>query len=317
MILFLVKRVGSLVLTLFISSIVIFGSMYLVPGDPAVYFAGGEKATPAQIAQLRAQFGLDDPPVERYVHWLTGALHGDFGISLQYREDVSTLIGGRLPVSAALIVYAGILIIIGGFVLGLWAALKGGMTDRSILGFTSAVVAMPSFVTAVILIGVFSVGLGWFPTTGAGEDGLDRVWHLTLPAIALALALVGIVARVARSAFLESMRGEHVTVARSRGVRESAVVSKHIVRNSLGPIVTLSGLVIAGLLVSTTIVETAFGLSGVGSLLRVAVTNQDYPIVQAISLLVVAAFLVCNTIVDISYPFIDPRVSLNTKKAKR
>ena len=309
MLLFIGRRLGALVLTLFVSSTVIFGSLYLVPGDPAIFLAGSNKATPEQIDALRTEFSLDDPPIQRYLDWLGGVIHGDFGQSLQYREDVTHLLVTRLPTSATLVVYAGCLILVGGLLLGLVAALKRGVVDRVILVGISAAVATPVFVTAVLLLYVFSVQLGWFPATGAGEGFFDRLWHLTLPSLALALALIGAVARIARSSFVDSMSRDYVTVARSRGVPGRQVVGRHIVRNALGPIATISGLVIAGLIVATTIVETAFGLSGVGSLLQSAVSRQDYPVVQAISLLIVAAFLVCNTVVDILYPFIDPRVA--------
>lgn len=309
MLFFILRRLGALVLTLFVSSMVIFGSLYLVPGDPAIYLAGSNKATPEQIDALRTEFNLDDPLLQRYVEWLGGVLHGDFGVSLQYREDVSHLLATRLTTSATLVVYAGALILVGGFVLGLVAALRRGSVDRVILLGISAAVATPVFVTGVLLLAVFSVGLGWFPATGAGEGFLDRLWHLTLPAVALALSLTGAVARIARASFIDSLGRDHVTVARSRGVPERQVVRRHVVRNGFGPVATISGLVCAGLIVATTIVETAFGLSGIGSLLQSAVARQDFPVVQAIALLVVAAFLVCNTVVDVMYPFIDPRVA--------
>lgn len=306
---FIGKRLAALALTLWVSSVLIFGSLYLIPGDPAIFLAGSNKATPEQIDALRTEYHLDDPPVRRYLDWLGGALHGDFGQSLQYKESVGHLLESRLSTSLTLVVFAGVLILVGGFFLGLIAALKRGVVDRAILVGVSAAVATPVFVTAVLLLAVFSVRLGWFPATGAGEGFWDRLWHLTLPAVALALSLIGAVARISRSSFVDSLGREHVTVARSRGVPERQVVRRHVVRNGLGPVATISGLVIAGLIVATTIVETAFGLSGIGSLLQTSVARQDYPVVQAISLLVVAAFLVCNTVVDLLYPFIDPRVA--------
>lgn len=309
MILFIARRLGALVLTLFVSSVLIFGSMYLVPGDPAIFLAGSNKATPEQIDSLRSQYNLDDPVVTRYVDWLGGAVRGDFGQSLQYKEDVSQLLMARLPTSLTLVIFAGVMILVGGLALGLVAAMKRGAVDRAILLMISAAVATPVFVTSVLLLAVFSVGLGWFPATGSGEGLVDRIWHLTLPAFSLALCLIGAVARIARASFVDAADREHVTVARSRGVPERQVVRRHVLRNGLGPVATISGLVIAGLIVTTTIVETAFGLNGVGSLLQSSVARQDFPVVQAISLLIVAAFLFCNTIVDVVYPLIDPRMA--------
>lgn len=309
MLAFILKRIGALALTLFVSSILIFGTMYLVPGDPAIFLAGSDKATPDQIEALRVAYNLDDPPAQRYIEWLGGAVQGDFGQSLQYRENVSHLLATRLPTTSLLVAYAGALILFGGLTLGLLGALRRGVVDRVILLLVSAAVATPVFVSAVLLLAVFAVGLGWFPATGAGEGFADRLWHLTLPAFALALCLIGSVARIARASFIASIGCDHVAVARSRGVPERQVVRRHVVRNALGPIATVSGLVIAGLIVTTTIVETAFGLNGIGSLLQVSVARKDFPVVQAISLLVVATFLVSNTIVDVLYPFIDPRVA--------
>ncbi|MEV6987062.1 ABC transporter permease [Sphaerisporangium sp. NPDC051017] len=309
MLLFAGKRLASLVLTMFVSSIVIFGSLYLVPGDPAVYLAGSDKVTPEQLDALRAEYNLDDPFLTRYVDWLGGVLHGNFGQSLQYKESVGHLLAGRIPTSGLLVAYAGVLILVVGLTMGLIGALNRGAIDRAVLVIISATIAMPVFVSAVLLLTVFSVELGWFPATGGGAGLLDRLWHLTLPAIALALSLSGAVARVARASFVDSVDRDHVAVARSRGIPERHVVRRHVVRNALGPVATMAGLVIAGLIVTTTIVETAFGLNGIGSLLQRSVAQQDFPVVQAISLVVVAAFLVCNTIVDLLYPIIDPRVA--------
>jgi peptide/nickel transport system permease protein len=307
--LFLFRRLGALALTLFISSVVIFGSLYLVPGDPAVFLAGSTKVTPDQLDTLRTEHGLDRPPVERYLDWLGGVVHGDFGQSLQYHESVGHLLATRIPTTGLLVIYAGILVVAAGIAVGLVGALRRGLVDRILLLGISASVATPVFVVAVLLLAVFAVGLGWFPATGSGEEFTDRLWHLTLPAFALALSLAGALARIARASFVEALGRDHVLVARSRGVRESQVVRRHVVRNAMGPVATVSGLILAGLIVSTTIVESAFGLNGIGSLLQTSVARQDFPVVQAISLLVVATFLVCNTVVDVLYPFIDPRVA--------
>lgn len=309
MLFFLLRRLAALVLTLFVSSMAIFGSLYLVPGDPAVFLTSSTKVTPDQLDALRTEYGLDKGPVERYVDWLGGAVHGDFGLSLQYRENVGHLLATRLPTTGLLVLYAGLLILVAGLVIGMVGALRRGVVDRILLLGISTSVATPVFVVAVLLLAIFAVGLGWFPATGSGEGFSGRLWHLTLPAFALALSLAGALARIARASFIEALGRDHVTVARSRGVPEPQVIRRHVVRNAMGPIVTVAGLLIAGLIVSTTIVETAFGLNGIGSLLQVSVARQDFPVVQAISLLVVATFLVCNTVVDVLYPFIDPRVA--------
>lgn len=306
---FCARRLAGSVVTLLVGSFLIFGSLYLVPGNPATYLAHG-RASPAQLAALDREYGLNKPFFTRYVDWLGDLLHGNLGRSLQYHEPVSTLIGARAGVTATLVVYAAVLILVGGLGLGLLAALRrGSLVDRTILTGTSAAIATPAFVTVVLLLAIFAVDLRWFPALGDGSGVGDRIWHLTLPAVGLALSAVGLIARTARSAFIDSLRREHVEVARSRGIPERQVVRRHVVRNSLGPVATVSGLVVATLLVSTTVVESAFGINGIGSLLDSSVQTLDFPVIQAISLLVICVFLVCNTLVDLLYPLIDPRVA--------
>ncbi len=174
---------------------------------------------------------------------------------------------------------------------------------------STVLAAIPSFVAAIILISVFAVRLGWFPTFGAGDGLTDRLYHLILPAIALSLTFIALVSRVTRSSMLDELHREHVEVAISRGVAKSTVVRRHVLRNALGPILTITGLLVAGLLVSSAVVESAFSLDGLGSLLVQSVDKQDFAIVQAIVLIVVFAFVVINTLVDLLYPLIDPRVS--------
>jgi peptide/nickel transport system permease protein len=235
---------------------------------------------------------------------------GDFGRSLQFREDVTTVIGDRLPVTITLVVMAAIMILVVGLAAGIVAALnKGKFADRAILVTLTVLAAIPSFVGSILLISIFAVGLGWFPTFGSGEGFLDTIYHLFLPALALAIVFVVLVSRITRSAMVEQIGREHVEVATSRGLKRATVIRRHVLRNSIGPIATVGGLLIAGLLVASTIVESAFGVAGLGSLLVQSVDRLDFPVVQAIVLLVVAAFVVVNAIVDLLEPVIDPRAA--------
>jgi peptide/nickel transport system permease protein len=245
----------------------------------------------------------------QYWHWLTGAMQFDFGRSLQFREDVASLIGARVPTTLGLIAMSGAIIIVFGLLIGIVSALRAGRTsDKVLLILSTVLAAIPSFVAAILLISVFAVRLGWFPTSGVGEGLGDRIYHLILPSIALSLTFIALVSRVTRSSMLDELRREHVEFALSRGVSKRLVVRRHVLRNALGPILTITGLLVAGLLVASAVVETAFSLNGMGSLLVQSVDKQDFAIVQAIVLVVVFAFVVINTIVDIAYPFIDPRV---------
>jgi peptide/nickel transport system permease protein len=310
MVWFVVRRLLSMVATLLVTSFLVFASLYLAPGDPLTFLLQGRSPTPEMVQAVSAQYGLDDPFLVQYWHWLTGVLHFDFGRSLQFREDVGSLVAARLPTTLGLIVMSAVIITVVGLAAGIYSSLRAGRAaDKAVLFVGTVLAAIPSFVAAIILISVFAVRLGWFPTFGGGSGLLDQLYHLFLPSIALSLTFIALVARVTRSSMLDELKREHVEVALSRGMTKSSVVRRHVLRNALGPILTITGLLIAGLMVSSAVVESAFGLSGMGSLLVQSVDKQDFAIVQAIVLLVVFAFVLVNTVVDIAYPFIDPRVA--------
>ncbi|MEV7521884.1 ABC transporter permease [Streptomyces sp. NPDC091371] len=312
---FAVRRVAEMAATLLAASFVVFGAMYLAPGSPASFLLAGRSASPEALAAINAQYHLDDPFLTRYLRWLGDVLQGDFGRSITYRTDVSRLLADRLPVTLLLITMALVVVVAVGLVLGRIAAVRGGATDSAILVTTTFAVGTPSFVAAVMLQGLFAVQLGWFPSSGAGDGFGDMLWHLALPAVALALYLVGLLARVTRSAMLEALDSEHVTVARSRGVPERQVIRRHVFRNSLGTVLTTGGLIVSTLLVCTILVETAFSIGGIGQLLELSTTTKDFPTVQAISLIIVALFMIVNLLVDLALPLVDPRVTLGTRGA--
>jgi peptide/nickel transport system permease protein len=307
---YVVRKVALMFLTLFIASIVIFGSLALSPGDPAASLAGGSMPNPQNLAAIRAEFHLDDPIWIQYGHWLGGVLSGDMGRSMVFRTDMSTLLSGRLVTTALLVTYAGLLIIVLGIGLGLVAALRGRRARTAVTVATTVAMGAPTFVVAIGLIALFSSGLNWFPVFGAGSGLIDRLWHLTLPAIALACSYVAYVATVTRAAIQEELVSEHVETARSRGIAEHLIVRRHVLRNASAPILTVSGLSIAGLFAGTAVAEQAFGISGVGSLLVEAAAKKDLAVVQIISLFMVAAFVVINTVVDTINFALDSRVAL-------
>ncbi|MCX5175617.1 ABC transporter permease [Streptomyces virginiae] len=313
---FALRRVAEMAATLLTASFVVFGAMYLAPGNPASFLLAGRSASPEALASINAQYHLDDPFLMRYVRWLGDILQGDFGRSITYRTDVSRLLADRLPTTLLLIVMSLAVVVAVGLLLGRIAAVRGGATDSAILVTTTFAVGTPSFVAAVLLQGLFAVNLGWFPSSGAGDGGLgDMLWHLTLPSIALALYLIGMLARVTRSAMLEALDSDHVTVARSRGVPERQVIKRHVFRNSLGTVLTTGGLIVSTLLVCTILVETAFSIGGIGQLLELSTTTKDFPTVQAISLIIVALFMIVNLVVDLLLPLVDPRVTLGSRSA--
>ncbi|MEU0629414.1 ABC transporter permease [Streptomyces sp. NPDC005989] len=310
---FAVRRLVEMAATLLGASFVVFGAMYLAPGDPAGFLLSGRSASPEALATIKAQYHLDDPFFVRYLRWLGDIVQGDFGRSITYRTDVSRLLADRLPTTLLLVVMALAVVAVIGLVLGRIAAVRGGGIDSTILVGTALAVGTPSFVAAVLLQGLFAVKLGWFPSSGAGDGFGDKLWHLTLPAIALALYLIGMLARVTRSTMLEALDSEHVTVARSRGVPERQVIRRHVFRNSLGTVLTTGGLIVSTLLICTILVETAFSIGGVGQLLELSTTTKDFPTVQAVSLIIVALFMTVNLIVDLLLPLVDPRIALGTR----
>ncbi|MCC9308170.1 ABC transporter permease [Kitasatospora sp. RB6PN24] len=304
------RRLAGTAVTLLVTSFLVYSSLYLAPGDPVSFLVRGRSPSPAELASIRRQFGFDQPFLLRYWHWLDAVLHGDFGRSYLFHQSVGAVIWSRLPSSLLLVAVATVLIAVVGIGAGALGALRRGTrTDGAVLLLVTVGAAVPSFAAAIVLRSVLGVKLGWFPTIGNGSGLLDRLRHVVLPAIALSVTFMALVTRVTRSAMLDQLGREHVEVALSRGTPRFAVLRRHVFRNALGPIVTVSGLLVSGMLVSTAIVETAFGMSGIGSLLVQCVDELDFQVVQALVLLVVAAFVVVNTLVDLVYPLIDPRVA--------
>jgi peptide/nickel transport system permease protein len=300
------SRLVSLAVTLLVASVAIYGALYLAPGDPATLLAGGH-ATPSVIASIARQEHLNQPFAVRYWDWLDGVLHGNLGESFLYKQPVAALIAGRVLNTVFLVVYASILIVVGGVALGLLGALRR-RTGVAITVGTSVGLATPSFVAAIILITIFAVNLKWFPVFGAGTGFAGRMSHLTLPAIALALSWLAFTAQLTRAAVREELGSEHVETAHSRGIRERRVVFRHVVRNAMIPITTVSGLTVAGLIAGDVVVEQAFGINGLGSFLVQSSLDKDFASVQAVALILVTAFVVVNAIVDLWSLALDPRL---------
>jgi peptide/nickel transport system permease protein len=302
------RRLVRTVATLLASSFLIFAALYLAPGSPLAFLTGGHSLPPQAIHSIEAQYHLNRPFLERYWLWLGELLQGNLGRSTVTREPVSTLLAPRLGVTFTLVAMAALLIVIGGIVLGVLAGVRGKRTDGAIVTATTVGLAIPSFVSATIFINYFALKLGWFPVFGAGSGFADRIWHLTLPAISLALGLVAYVALITRAAVRVEAGSDHSDTARSRGLREGLVIRRHIVRNALIPVVTVSGIALASLVAGVAVVEKAYELPGIGAYLVDAVTNDDFAVVQAICLILVVVYVVVNAVVDVTYLLLDPRL---------
>ncbi|MFD5648713.1 ABC transporter permease [Streptomyces sp. NPDC127039] len=307
---FVATRLVTLVVTVLVSSLAIYGAMFLTPGDPAMLLVGGSRdPDPAVLAEIHREYHLDDPFIQGYWHWMSGCLQGDFGKSLVYRDTVANLIGARAGDTVALVGYAAVLVLVAGTVIGTVAALRGGRTEALATTLTAGAMAVPTFVMSVLLIWLFAVQLPWFPVYGSGEGLTGTLTHLTLPALALAMTWIGYVAQVTRTAVRAEMRGEHVETARSRGVPERTVIRRHVLHNASGPVFAVSGVGIAGLIATAAVAEQAFGTGGLGSLMIEAASKQDMAVVQAVSLIFVVVFVVINTCVDLVSAALDPRAA--------
>lgn len=305
---FIVRRVLALVGVLFVSSFLVFAALYAAPGSPENFLVQGRTVSPEVLAAIREQYSLDDPFFVRFWNWLARVLQGDFGQSLANRQDVGELLASRLPTTLLLVLIAAIFIVGIGIGLGIVAGVRDGALDKVILLGSNLGFAVPTFFAALILMSIFSVGLGWFPVFGSGEGFFDKVRHLTLPALALAIPSVAVVARITRTSIREERHSEHAVMARARGVPSRIVLWRHVIRNSMLPVSTIIGVHVAGLIAGSFVVEYAFTLDGIGTLLVNAAQKKDFAVVQAIAIVLVAAFGSINLLVDLFYAAIDPRV---------
>ena len=305
--LLILAKTAGLALTVLVAAFAMFAALNASPGDAASRLAGPH-ASQRTLQAIRAEYGLDQPMTERFWHWLTSALHGDLGTSLTYRQSVGSLIAPRVTDTLLLVGYAAALILVVGLALGIWSALSQ-RTGRVITAITSIGLAVPSFVAAAGLVALLAVRLDWFPALGDGGPSLgDHLYHLTLPAITLAIGWSAYLAQITRAAVREEADREHVETARSRALPASRVLRRHILRNAAIPISTAVGLTIGGLIAGDVVVEQAFGLGGIGSALVAAVAQKDTDVVQAVGLLLVAVFIVVNAGADALQTILDPRM---------
>jgi ABC-type dipeptide/oligopeptide/nickel transport system permease component/ABC-type transport system substrate-binding protein len=314
---FVVRRVSVLALTLLVASGIVFALLQVVPGDP-VRTMMGLQAEPSAMAALREQLGLNGPPLKRYGHWLAGLMHGDFGMSYTYRVPVRQLIVERLAVSLPLALYALFLTVIVAVPAGLAAAARRGRAvDWVVNGVSQAGLALPNFWLGLLLVLVFSVTLHWTPAGGfpgwsAGFwPGLNA---LTLPAVALAAPQAAILASVLRGAMLAALDGDYIRTARAKGVGEWRVLWRHALPNALTTVLTILGLQFSFLLAGGVIIENVFFLSGLGRLVFQAITQRDLIVVQAVVMVLVAAVVVVAFLVDLGYALIDPRLEISGRR---
>jgi peptide/nickel transport system permease protein len=303
------RRLLAAIPILFFVSFVTFGLIRLAPGDPVLIVLGGRRVSPELIDQLREQFGLVGDPISQYVAWLGRAIQLDFGTSYRLRQEVGDLIASRAAITVELIALAVLIAILIGIPLGVLQARK----RESAVDYAGSFVAFlgvssPVYFTAILGILVFAVWLGWLPAFGQGEDPVDQLRHLLLPAVALALGMIALTSRMTRSAMLEVLASDFIEAARAKGLPERSILIKHALRNALIPVLTVISLQVGFLVVGTVLVEHTMGLGGLGSLITDAIQNRDYPVIQATVLLLTVIFIVINLLTDLLYAVIDPRI---------
>lgn len=310
--LYLARRLLTTVGLALVLSVIVYGLMYLAPGDLVRNLLGTRPATAETTAQIRADYHLDEPFPLQYWHWLTSSLSGDLGTSIRTGSSVTSALADHAGTTLALVAFAFVLSVLVGVPAGVLAAARRGRpSDRLVVGVSVVGVSAPGFATGLILLYVFASGLGWFPLYGPGSGFLDGIWHLALPSVALALGLGAFVVKLTRAAVLRELGEDYVMFARGRGLSRGRVWSI-LLRNAGIPIVTSLGLMVAYLFGGTVLVEVTFALPGLGSLLEDSVTFKDFPVVQALTVVTVLIVSITGLLVDLAYLAIDPRVRART-----
>ena len=308
---FLVQRLVTLLPTLFFVSILIFGLLQLLPGDPATALAG-EDQDPNVVAYLRAKFHLDEPLYMRYFHWANGVLHGDLGESVRIQKPVLDLILEKLPVTLQLASMAIVIAVVLGVPAGIVSAVKKDTVwDYAANVFALWGLSTPNFWLGILLIMLFAVKLGWLPASGyvsPFEDLKANLAAMIMPAFVLGNAFAAVLMRHTRSAMLQVLSSDYVRTARAKGLDERVVVLKHALRNALVPVITLGALGFGELLGGTVLTETVFSIPGFGKLIVDAVFNRDYSVVQGVVLFTATVYITLNLLADLAYFLVNPRM---------
>ena len=318
---FILRRLAQAVLVMLVVGMGAF-SLFQYVGDPVSNMVG-QDATPAQRAQLHADLGLDRPAAVQFARFVGHALTGDFGVSLRQGREVSVLIAERLPATLELSAVAALIATVAGIPLGVYAALRRRHWDaKATMAASLLGVSLPTFLIGIVLIEVFSVLLGWFPSFGRGTTVQFGNWstglltadgwrHVALPAFTLAVYQLTLVMRLVRAEMLEALRSDYVKFARARGLPDRVVYFGHALRNTLVPVLTISGLQLGGLIAFSIVTETVFSWPGMGSLFIQAVQFPDVPVMAAYLCLIALVFVSINLGVDLLYAVVDPRLRVH------
>jgi len=308
---FLARRVAATIPVLVFVAVFVFAMLRLTPGDPAAVLAG-DNATPQQIEEIRAQLGLDEPVWTQFAIYAGRLVQGDLGVSYFFNQPVTALIAQRIEPTLSLAVVTILITVVVAVPLGTLAAYRhGSWLDRLVMGFSVAGFSIPVFVLGYLLIWIFAVELRWLPVQGfvSIRQGLwPFLERMILPASALSVIYIALIARIARASVLEVLGEDYVRTARAKGLAELPVVTRHALRNAAVPIVTVIGVGIALLIGGVVVTESVFNIPGLGRLTVDAVLARDYPTIQAVILLFSFLYVLINLLIDLSYLVLDPRI---------
>lgn len=315
---YILKKLITLIMTLFFVSVAAFLAFQVIPGDVVTSILGTE-ATPEREEALREELGLNDPPVERYVKWVSGVLQGDLGVSYRYWKNmnemmpVAELIGDKLPVTLWLAAVSLVLIVVVSIPIGvLWARSKNRYLDAVLNVLSQGTMAVPAFFLGILVTYLFGIILKCFIPGGYvsyQEEFMGFLGYLLYPAISIALPKIAMTARFLRNSMLTEIRSDYVRTAYSKGCDDKRVMYVHVLRNAMMPVVTFLGMIIAETIAGSIVVEQVFGLPGVGRLLINSISNRDFPVVEILVLYITSVVIIVYCLIDIVYRIIDPRIS--------
>jgi len=309
---YVIRRVAAAVAITCAVVTIVFLLLRLVPGDVVTFMLGDTGAWPGQVAAMRHALGLDRPLLAQYLGWFGATIRGDFGVSIVSGRPIGGDLAVRAPRSVELAAAALALGVVAGIPLGSLAARRlGGVLDLTVGGVSVLGLTVPSFVVGSVFVLLFGLALHWLPATGYADltsDPVEHLRHLLLPAVTLSLSIMPVFLRMTRSSVLDTLAQDFVRTARAKGLRETAVLARHVLRNSLIPVVTVVGLQAGTLLGRVVIVENVFNWPGLSSLLLSGILQRDYPVVQAVVLVVAVAFVFINLVLDLAYSVVDPRI---------
>ena len=312
MISYILRRLLQLLPVLLVASTAIWAIIYAVPGTPVGALVG-ENATQEQVQAAVVRLGLDQPLATQYWNWLSRALVGDFGLSIQSREPVAGLIFQRVPATIQLGVAATLVGLLLGVPVAVLSALRpGSWLDRALSAWSALALGVPTFWLGILLILAFAVELRWLPSASGYvpflTSPLEAAKNLLLPALTLGMYVSGIFARFLRASLLDELKADYVRTARSKGLPERDVIGRHVMRNALLPFVTIVGLMMATFIGGAVVTEAVFTYPGLGRLLIQAISTRDYPLIQGCILFILVVFVLINVAVDVLYAYIDPRI---------